>query len=64
MIQNQFEFQQVETLEGIEVKEIYAWNMCACVDKDRNLYVWGSIKGSKRSFRIPDPVQIEDITVS
>lgn len=53
----------VDALEGIKITNIACWNICACVDQERNLYMWGSLQDQdKRSYyQLPDPVAVPNI---
>jgi Regulator of chromosome condensation (RCC1) repeat len=36
-------FEVIKAMRGINIKEISAWNMCACIAENKDLYIWGSL---------------------
>jgi alpha-tubulin suppressor-like RCC1 family protein len=43
---------QVKNLDGLVMKDVSCWNMSACIDQEKNLYVWGTLIGKNESFQI------------
>jgi hypothetical protein len=47
------------------VREVQAWNMTACIDEGRNLFVWGTLTSEKgMSIIIEEPEQIPNIKMA
>ena len=59
-------FRPLPNLQGVQVKDISCWNMSACIDKDRTLYLWGSIFSTKEShcIQIDEPEIMHDVKLS
>ena len=44
-----------------EVKDIQAWNMTACIDSNKQVYIWGTLKGKEQQYEIQEPYLVPGI---